>query len=101
MIDSDSVITTPDPAITPAPETPPYYDIVTRTAAAAAHINPWLCRSILANFFGRPHGAWGPAIGLDPVAVLRHAVEARRRRRTRDAVLITILVAAVAAVLVR
>jgi hypothetical protein len=101
MIDSSPVISPPDPAPMSPSDLVPYYDQTTRYAAAAAHINPWLCASILTNFFGRPYAAWGPSIGVDPVAVLRHAVEARRRRRIRDAVLIIVLVAAVATVLVR
>jgi hypothetical protein len=102
MIDDSPVISPPDdPIPAPAPAGAPYYDMVTRWTAAAAHVNPWLCRSILNNFFARPHCAWGPAIGVDPAGVLRHAVEAQRRRRIRDATLILILAGSVATVLGR
>ncbi|GIE92634.1 hypothetical protein [Paractinoplanes rishiriensis] len=102
MIKNPSAVSPPEPQ-PPAPAVPerPYHDIVTRYAAAAAHINPWLCRSILSNFLDRPQCAWGPAIGVDALGVVRHAVEARRRRRVRDLLLVGVLLGAAVTVLVR
>jgi hypothetical protein len=87
----------PDPE--PPRQTPlPYYDEITRYTAAAAYLVPWLSASILFNFFGRPRCAWGPSVGVDPVAVVRHAVAARRIRWTRDAILIAILLLTLATI---
>lgn len=92
-------ISEPEPP--PPPRPTPYHDVITRYAAAAAHVNPWLCTSILVNFFARPRCAWGPSIGVDALGVVRHAVEARRRRRIRDALLMLILLGAAATILAR
>ena len=79
----------------------PYHDLVTRYTAAAVYLHPALAESVLETFFGRPGRAWGPAVGIDPVAVVRHAVTARRCRRLRDALVLTVLAVTAAVVVSR
>jgi hypothetical protein len=87
---------TPPPAWRPTPVSPrlpaPGPDSVTRYLCAAAHLDAKFADDAIEEYLVEPARALPPSLGVDTVAVLREAVAARARRRTRDAVLIIAMV---------
>ncbi|MBP2338778.1 hypothetical protein JOF41_004956 [Saccharothrix coeruleofusca] len=65
----------------------PEKDGVTRYLCAAAHLDRKFADDAIREFLTEPTRAFAPSPGVDGGAVLREAVAARTRRRTRDAVL--------------
>jgi len=59
-----------------------------QTLCAATYIYPRLADYVVHIFLGLLPAAWAPSVAVDPVALLRHAIAARRRHRWRDAVLL-------------
>ncbi len=79
---------TKDPVPAARPE-----DGTTRYLCAAAHRYQLFSDTVLEEFLVEQVRAVPPSPGLDSAAVLREAVAARRRRRVRDGVLLTLLAA--------
>jgi hypothetical protein len=72
----------------------------TRSLCAAVHLSNPLTDLVLSRTIRERHRAWAPCYSVNLPAVLQHALDSRRRRRTRDGVLLILLVGTPAAVLV-
>ncbi len=72
----------------------------TRSLCAAVHLSNPLTDLVLSRTIRERHRAWAPCYSVNLPAVLQHALDSRRRRRTRDGVLLLLLVGTPAAVLV-
>jgi hypothetical protein len=70
---------------------------VDHTLCAAAYLWEWFAGYVVQAFDGEPARVWAPSCTVDPVALMRHAVYARRIRRYRDLTLFTLVVATPAA----
>jgi len=68
---------------------------VTRLLCAGAHLDAGFCDQVLDELVKQRHRRVAPAYGYNCVAVLAHALDARRRRRLRSAALSAALVPAV------
>lgn len=66
-------------------------DATTRYLCAAAHLDPDYANNIIAEYLIEPTRAVPPSPGVDSVAVLREAVAARRRRKIRDGMLLSLV----------
>jgi hypothetical protein len=55
---------------------------------AAAHVYPGLADYVVHILLWLFPAAWAPEVGVDPVALLRHATAARRRQCRRDVLLV-------------
>src|SRR4051794_32526436 len=67
----------------------------TRYLSAATHVDEDFTAHVIETVLDEPHRAVAPCYGVDLAPVARHAISARRRRMTRDVVLLAILIAAV------
>jgi hypothetical protein len=56
---------------------------VTRLLCAGVHVDPRFCDQVIEELFKQRNRCVAPSYGYDPVAVLAHALNARRRRRIR------------------
>ncbi|HWO58778.1 MAG TPA: hypothetical protein VNO31_01885 [Umezawaea sp.] len=66
-------------------------DESTRRLCAAAHLDPEFANAAIREFLVEPTRAVGPSPGVDSEPVLREAIAARSRRRTRDGLLVALL----------
>ncbi|GAA3849842.1 hypothetical protein GCM10022403_096790 [Streptomyces coacervatus] len=83
----------------PLPQLPQYdTDAVTRLLCAHAHLDENFALDALDEFTGDRLKAVGLPLGINLVALVRHAAAAQLRRRRRDRLLTVLLVAMVAAV---
>ncbi|MBL7491945.1 hypothetical protein I6A60_03560 [Frankia sp. AgB1.9] len=64
----------------------------TRSLCAAVHLSNPLTDLVLSRTVRERHRAWAPCYSVNLPAVLQHALASRRRRRTRDGVLLLLLV---------
>ncbi|WP_344421329.1 hypothetical protein [Pseudonocardia ailaonensis] len=64
---------------------------MTRYLCAAAHLDASFADQVIAEYLVEPARAVPPSPGVDAGAVLREALAARSRRKTRDAVLLLLL----------
>lgn len=84
----------PVPAPAPSRPAPPpadERDETTRYLCAAAQLDTRFADDAIAEYLVEPVRAVPPSPGLDAAAVLREAIAARARRRTRDIVLLSLL----------
>ncbi|MFL6127204.1 hypothetical protein [Actinophytocola sp.] len=56
---------------------------VTRLLCAGVHVDPGFCDQVIEELLKQRNRCVAPSYGYDPVAVLAHALNARRRRRVR------------------
>jgi hypothetical protein len=75
----------------------PHDEASTRYLCAGAHIDRTFAGDIVKGVIRQPHRAVGPANGIDVPLVLQHCIAAYRRRLLRDAGLLTVGVALLAA----
>lgn len=66
-------------------------DESTRRLCAAAHLDPEFANAAIREFLVEPTRAVAPSPGVNSGAVLREAIAARSRRRTRDSLLAVLL----------
>ncbi len=95
MTDTQAIPTDAEPPVPPTePATATKWSAATRYLCAAAHLDQAFTDRAIEENLDRPYRAFVPSYGVDLVPVLKHCLQARRRRTIRDALLTVVALAA-------